>query len=82
MTASGADRYRNYSDVLQRHERDMKVKKIFRVFMMFMIILVLIGLIFFLWRVEQGDVPFEKKTSNNRTIIHSSMFAPDSPSKL
>lgn len=67
MTASGADRFRNYSDVLQRHERDMRVKKIFRVFMMFMVILILVGIIFFLWRVEQGDVPFENKKTGQRT---------------
>jgi hypothetical protein len=60
MTSSGADRFRNYSDVLYRHEREMRIKKIIRVFIMFMVILVLIALIFFLWRVEQGDVPFEK----------------------
>lgn len=78
MTASGADRFRNYSDVLNRHERDMKIKKIFRVFMMFMVILILIALIFVLWRVEQGDVPFEK--GNKPT--HSSTSAPGSPSTL
>ena len=61
MTASGADRFRNYNDVLIRHERDMRIKKIMRAFLMFMVILILVGLIFFLWRIEQGDVPFEKK---------------------
>ena len=60
MTASGADRFRNYSDVLNRHERDVRIKKIIRVFIMFMIVIVLIGLIFILSRVEKGDVPFEK----------------------
>jgi len=66
MTASGTNRFRNYSDVLQRHERDMRVKKIVRVFMMFMAILVLIALIFILWRVEEGEVPFEKDPSAKR----------------
>lgn len=63
MTASGADRFRNYSDVLNRHERDMRIRKIIRVFLMFMLIIILIGVIFFLWRVEEGEVPFDKKTS-------------------
>ena len=60
MTASGADRFRNYSDVLNRHERDVRVKKIVRVFVMFVLILALIGVIFFLSQIEKGDVPFEK----------------------
>jgi hypothetical protein len=74
MTASGADRFRNYSDVLQRHERDMRVRKIIRVFLMFMLILVLVGLIFFLSRVEKGEIPFEKKST---TTIHSSAYVQD-----
>ena len=55
MTASGADRFRNYSDVLSRHERDMKVRKIIRVFLMFMLILALIGMIFFLSQIEEKE---------------------------
>lgn len=78
MTASGADRFRNYSDVLQRHERDMRAKKIIRVFIMFMIVIMLIGLIFFLSRIEKGDVPFENKTPHT---THSSAYLPGSPSK-
>jgi hypothetical protein len=80
-TASGADRFRNYSDVLQRHERDKKVRKIIRVFMMFMIILIVIALIFFLWRIESGDLPFEKSTPNAPST-HSSTSVRDSPSML
>lgn len=78
MTASGANRFRNYSDVLQRHERDMKIKKIVRAFMMFMIILILIGLIFFLSQVEKGDVPFEKKPTGPTAsaATHSSTYSP------
>jgi len=80
MTASGADRFRNYSDVLHRHERNVRIKKILRVFVMFVIILILIGLIFVLWRVESGDVPFDKDKPDAPT--HSSMSVQDSPSRL
>ena len=72
MTASGTDRFRNYSDVLQRHERDMRIRKIIRVFLMFMLIIILVGLIFFLSRIEDGDVPF-----NGKATIRSSTYAPD-----
>ncbi|HZY79391.1 MAG TPA: hypothetical protein VFE50_07710 [Cyclobacteriaceae bacterium] len=83
MTASGADRFRNYNDVLIRHERDMRVKKIMRAFIMFMVILILVGLIFFLWRIEQGDVPFQKKQPPEKaSVTHSSAYSPGSPSTL
>jgi hypothetical protein len=72
MTASGTDRFRNYSDVLQRHERDMRIRKIIRVFLMFMLIIILVGLIFFLSRIEDGDIPIKGKTT-----IRSSVYAPD-----
>jgi hypothetical protein len=62
MTATGTDRFRNYSEVLHRHERDMRVKKILRVFMMFVIMLILIGLIFFLSRIEKSDAPTHSST--------------------
>jgi hypothetical protein len=61
ITATGPNRFRNYTDVLERHERDKKVKKVLRVFMMFVLILVIIGIIFFLSRIEKGEVPFEGK---------------------
>ncbi len=82
MTASGADRFRNYSDVLHRHERDMRVKKIIRVFIMFMIVLMLIGLMFFLSRVEEGEIPFDKDAKSAHIITHSSTYAQDPPSML
>ncbi len=61
LTASGADRFRNYSDVLNRHERERRIKTIIRVFLTFMTILILVGIIFVLSRIEQGDIPWEKK---------------------
>jgi hypothetical protein len=61
MTATGANRFRNYSDVLERHERDKKIRKIVRVFVMFVLVLILIGLIFFFSRIEQGEIPFDGK---------------------
>jgi hypothetical protein len=82
MTASGANRFRNYSNVLERHERDVRIKKIFRVFMMFMVILILIGMIFFLWRIEQGDVPFERQKPKTSSTTHSSTSAPDLSTRL
>lgn len=54
MTTSGADRFRNYGDVLQRHEQEMRIKRIIRVFTLFAVILILVVLIVILVRVENN----------------------------
>lgn len=53
MTTSGADRFRNYGDVLQRHEQEMRIKRIIRVFSLFAIIMIVVVLIVILVRVER-----------------------------
>jgi hypothetical protein len=53
MTSSGADRFRNYGDVLQRHEQEVRIRRIIRVFTMFAVILILVVLIVILVRVEK-----------------------------
>ena len=42
MTATGADRFRNFDVVMKRHERDMRLKKIIRVITIFAVILTLL----------------------------------------
>jgi hypothetical protein len=51
--ARGADRFRNYGAVLQRHERDTRLKQIIRVFTLFAIVLVLVMLIIIVTRIEK-----------------------------
>lgn len=59
MTASGADRFRNYRAVLERHEQDQKMKKIVRFFTYFLALVVIVLLIFFLnrWEKSSGTTP-------------------------
>lgn len=66
----GADRFRNYGAVLQRHERDTRIKRIVRVFSFFAVLLVLTMLIIILTRVEKRTAEKEK-TSSRETQIHS-----------
>lgn len=62
MTSHGAERYRNYGAVLQRHEQEKRLKKIVRVFGYFLIILILVMLIVIVTRVEKKAVkPVEPK---------------------
>lgn len=57
MTAHGADRFRNYGAVLQRHEQEMRMKKIVRAFTYFLIMLILFLLLLIVYRVEKRVKP-------------------------
>ncbi|MEQ8359480.1 MAG: hypothetical protein RH860_08335 [Cytophagales bacterium] len=50
MTARGIDRYRNYNNVLKRHEDTQRIKKVMKVFALFAVTLIVIMLIVFLSR--------------------------------
>jgi flagellar biogenesis protein FliO len=54
-------RHRNFGAVMERHEKEMRIKKVFRVFSLLLIILILIALIFFINQIEQKAS--KKKTS-------------------
>ena len=61
LTGRNSDRFRNYGAVLERHEKEMRLKKILRVFTLFLVILILIALIFFISQVERKAT--QKKSS-------------------
>jgi hypothetical protein len=73
MTDS-ARRFRNYGSVLDRHERDQRIRKILRVFTYFAIILIVVMLIVILSRTgerlekqSQPGTSWVKKESQPRT---------------
>lgn len=76
--SSGADRYRNYSTILERHEREQRLKKILKVFVMFIAVLILIMIITMLGRWEKrsgnagADLIFGTSTQQSRTLMVSS----------
>lgn len=57
MTSSGAERYRNYGEILQRHEQEVRIKRIIRVFTLFAVIMILVVLIVILVRIEKRSTP-------------------------
>lgn len=63
FTARGPDRFRNYGAVLQRHEKEMKIRKIIRVFTFLFVIMIIIMLIMIIRQVEQ-KVENKKSTSS------------------
>jgi cell division septal protein FtsQ len=46
-------RFRNFGEVMERHEKYARLKKILRVFTMLMVILILVALIFYIMQVEK-----------------------------
>lgn len=56
MTARGTERFRNYGAVLERHEKEKRIKKILRVFGFFLIILIVVMMIVIVVRVERRTI--------------------------
>lgn len=53
FTSRGTERYRNYGAVLERHEKEKRMKTILKVFSMLFIIFIIIVLIVIVARVEK-----------------------------
>jgi hypothetical protein len=51
--AAGASRFRNYGNVLERHEKEMRIKKLIRVFTYFAIILIIVMLLIIVSRTAE-----------------------------
>lgn len=76
MGESASSRFRNYSEVMRRHERDMRIKEITRILVIFMfVVIVLLGVIYFLVTLKKSN------PSPNGSSTHSVAYVQDSPSK-
>jgi hypothetical protein len=80
-TNTGADRYRNYSRVLRRHERYILFRKIWGVALLTVLLLIVIIMIYYLSTVKKTDGP-SKNTTDKTALIHFSRYAPGLSSKL
>ena len=69
LTSRGADRFRNYGEVLHRHEKETRLRKMLRAFAMFLIILILIVLIVIVVRLEK------RATKNTQTSMITSHYS-------
>jgi large-conductance mechanosensitive channel len=61
MSSGRIAQHRNYSDIMARHERDVKVKRIIRAFIYFLAIAFIIVLFFIVHRIQQKKDPQSKK---------------------
>lgn len=60
-------RFRNFGAVMERHEKEARLKKLVRVFTLLLVILILIALIFYVSQIEQKA---SKKGSYHTEKIH------------
>jgi len=69
LTARGAERFRNFNNVMQRHEEEMRTKKIIKVFTFFAVILIIVMLIIIINRFEEKQNKKEPvKTSASKVL--------------
>ncbi len=68
LTSRGADRFRNYGEVLHRHEKETRLRKMMRAVAMFLIILILMVLIVIVVRLEK------RAAKNTQTSVITSLF--------
>ncbi|HWA34676.1 MAG TPA: hypothetical protein VG737_11125 [Cyclobacteriaceae bacterium] len=69
FTGRGSERFRNYGAVLQRHEREKRLKMLLKVFSYLFIIFIFIVLIVIVVRIEKKAG--KKATTNLHSAIQS-----------
>ena len=74
FTARGLERFRNYGAVLQRHEKEMRIRKIIRVFSFLFITLIVVMLIIILVNVESRAMVVSSVSLPRLTIDNSTLF--------
>lgn len=78
---SASSRFRNYSEVMRRHERDMRIKEVTRILVIFMfVVVILLGFIYYLFKKKQEKLP--KQDPSPKTAIHYGGYGQDLSSKL
>lgn len=70
LTGRGADRFRNYGAILERHEDEMRMKKIIRVFTYALVIMIVIVLLVIVVRVEKR-LPGPKQPQQRSAVAFS-----------
>ena len=76
MGDSASGRFRNYSEVMRRHERDMRIKEITRILVIFMfVVIVLLGVIYYIVKTKEHNTPAQKNATRSEAYVQ------DSPSK-
>lgn len=70
FTARGPDRFRNYGAVLERHDKEMRIRKIVRVFTFLFIIMIIVMMIIIVVRVERRAEKKQSTSASTEIQIH------------
>src|SRR5687768_12706907 len=81
LAGGGSHRFRNYDTVLQRHERDMRIKKIVKVFTYFAIILIVVMLLIIVTRTaerldNEPGTEAPRRSKNDKAIVYNDQIDP------
>ena len=77
LTAHGSERFRNYGAILERHEKEQRLKKVLRVFGFLLVILIFVMLIVIVVRMEKKAVrekpvtALMQKSTIPPSVLHS-----------
>ena len=63
MSSGRIAQHRNYSDIMERHERDVRIRRVVKTFIYFLIILALLIIFVVVRRWEQKKVDSKPQTS-------------------
>ncbi len=68
FTARGSERFRNYGAVLERHEKEKRLKTVLKVFSLLFIIFIFLVLIVIVVRIEKRAT--KKASASLKSTIH------------
>ena len=63
MSSGRIAQHRNYSDIMERHERDVRIRRVVKAFIFFLIILALLILFVIVSRLEEQKVNVKPSTA-------------------
>jgi len=63
MSSGRIAQHRNYGDIMERHERDIRIRRVVKAFILFLIILALLILFVIVSRMEEQKVIVEPSTA-------------------
>lgn len=67
MSSGRIAQHRNYSDIMARHERDVKMKRVFRIFVYFLVVLFMVMLYFLVRSLQEKSTRQKQKPQTEAT---------------
>ena len=65
MSAGRIAQHRNYGDIMERHERDVRIRRVVKAFIFFLIILALLILFVIVSRLEKKETTGKAATAHH-----------------